>query len=226
MWYVIFYQTETDSQVFFRAFFRESKDPAFLPEHKVLKDHIRQNHNDLEEIFGRNYRKQIPLALEYMQEREYPKQVNIYHVVSLFLLEISRLCSKNFFKEAVLFLSHIIAAANQKGQEYEQNLGFHLPIDPKLAYSLQRDAMRLSEITIAFIVSEFGGTIEKNAYWLYRQNGVFPNMFGVTKESLIRTACFVNLFVAWLVNHELTDTSLEIQGLPTLVPSFLQDHIL
>lgn len=161
-----------------------------------------------------------------MREREEPRSLNIYHTVSLFLLDISRLCSKNFFKEAVMFISQILAAANEDGLQYEKNLGFQQPFDSALAYCQQRDSARLSEITIAFLVSDFGSTIEKNAHWLYKQNGTYPNMFGITRESLVRTCTFVNLLVSWLVNHGLTNTALEIQGLPTLVPSFLQDHIL
>lgn len=184
------------------------------------------NYVDLEEIFCQNFRKQIPMALEYMQDREHPKQLNIYHISSLFLIDISRLCSKHFFKEAVLFVSLILAEANLNGLQFELNLGFNLPYDQKIQYCLQRDAQRLPEIAVAFLVSDFGGSIEKNAYWLYRQNGVFPNLFGITKECVVRTCAFVCLFISWLVKQGLTNTGFEVQGMPPLVPSFLQDHIL
>lgn len=146
--------------------------------------------------------------------------------MSLFLIDISRLCSRHFFKEALLFMSLIASEANLNGLQFEQNLGFHQPYDDRIAYCQQRSAIRLPEVAVAFVVSDFGGSVEKNALWLYRQNGVFPNLFGITKESVIRTCAFVNLFVSWLAHQGLTDTGLEIRDLPGLAPSFLQDHIL
>lgn len=212
--------------VFFRAFFKESREAAHLPEHRCLRETLQANYSDLEEVFGLGFRKKLPTVLEYMRERESPKPLSVYHATSLFLLDVSRLCSKNFFKEAALFLSLIIAEANKNGRLFEQNLGFNLPFDSRVQYCHQRDAARLPEIAVAFIVSGYGASVEKNAYWLYRQNAVFPNLFGITKESVVRACAFVGLFVGWLVKVGLTNTGLEVTGMPPLVPSFLQDHIL
>lgn len=120
----------------------------------------------------------------------------------------------------------IISEANLNGLQFEQNLGFSLAFEGQSQYAQQRDGQRLPEIAVAFLVSDYGGSVEQNAFWLYRQNGVFPNLFGITKECVVRTCAFVDLFVAWLVKLGLTNTGLEVQGMPPLVPSFLQDHIL
>lgn len=190
-----------------------------------MKEYIKKNHEDLFSVFGHEYRKCIPLALEFLEEREQKGYIDLYNLTSVFLLDISRLCSRNFFKEAVLFISQILSAANKDGFQIEENLGFQLRKQRGISYCEQRGGNRLPEISIGFIVDKYGDSIEQYAHWLYKQNYVYPNLYGIDKENLIRTVSFLSLLISWFINHKFTDTMIEINGLPLLKPAFLQDSL-
>lgn len=83
-----------------------------LPEHQILKNVIVLCGTEFIEVLGLEYRKMMPLVMQYQKDvNEVVRLVNgvdMYQALSLLLLDISRLCSRSFFKEAVLLSAYIL----------------------------------------------------------------------------------------------------------------------
>lgn len=205
-------------------FYREDKNCPIVAEHAALKKRMYDLYHELNEVFDTRFRSHIGLCVEYLVDAHKLMYCSINLAVSLFLLELSKYCSMNFFKEAVLLLSDLLDVANREGHVYEQNMGFYSFAKPEMTYCEQRAARRLAEISAAYLSVHFGPSVEKYAVWLNSSNQTYPNLFGNTRQHLVRTTHFLELLNKWLVEYRMTDTSLQIIGLPKLEADFLLDN--
>ncbi len=161
------------------------------------------------------------ICLEYLKEAYDLSFCSMNLAATLFLLELSKFCSQGFFREAVLAVADLLDLANNKGHDYEKNMGFYSFPKPGMNYTDQKPARRLAEISAAYLSAHYSNNIESYALWLNKVNRTYPNLYGSGQMNLVRMSSFLQILNRWLIENKLTDTYLEIVGMPKLEADFL-----
>lgn len=178
---------------------------------------------ELADIFGSIYRKDIAEVSAYLKETSPSGQLNCYQVICIFLFFVSRYSSQNVFKEMLLLLSNFLKNANPQVPDPETNLGLPLGKRPSCtSYSSESDLSDFAELARAYLLEAYHLDMAPSVSFLNQKNSVYPNMYGIEKINVIRTVTFFRLLSRWLVLYGFSTAQLLVPDCPKLTADYLR----
>lgn len=170
---------------------------------KTLQTYTGQLQNSLAEEFKEGYLQNMGDVLNEYAGRT----MNCNGILSLFIIHVSTLCSKTFFKEVVVFLGMYRQLMNLKGWEKFKWITGEECENEELEFCEEKSAEFLPDFSNIFITEFFPKFLIEKPF-LHEEHEY--SLLGTNSQKLMRVILLIQYLGAWLKVHKFTEAKLSL----------------